>query len=259
MKQTLLILTVIFLLTNCSSDKSGEANEDSMLTAKVEDPNDANTVKGADELLGEVSITTSVVTMKDLLVSIEQSKPNLATSIYSCHSKISVHKDGKEVGSLNFPNIEAVGGEHGLTTPMIVHNHIILSKQGDYDGRTIIINERGQIFNIIGGTNFIDYESGLLFALYDSDGSGLAVFDLTSDSLLLSIDGIEDYPRSVHKAFGQRYFIKAASERSDELSIWEIELDMERIMQVDLDISEIDESNALEKIAVGEANCECKK
>ncbi len=55
--------------------------------------------------------------------------------------------------------MQAVGGSYGLTNPIIINNHIILTKHGDYDGRTIVINENGQIFNIIVGENYIDEDA----------------------------------------------------------------------------------------------------
>lgn len=179
---------------------------------------------------------------------------------FYCKSKLSTTKDNDLIDSVSFTP-EPVGGYYGISKPNRIENHLVFTKHGDYDGRTILVNEQGKILNIIGGENYFDSESKLLFTIYDSDLSGFGVFDLTSDSTLLEMADIEDRPISFHKAFGERYFILSSNDETDEndKSIWEIELELERIMRVDLDTSQINESNILKTWTLEDVNCECEK
>jgi len=179
---------------------------------------------------------------------------------FYCKSKLVTSKDNAIIDSISF-NPEPVGGHYGISKPNRIESHLVFTKHGDYDGITIIVNEQGKIQNIIGGENYFDSESKLLFTIYDSDLSGFGVFDLTSDSTLLEMTDIEDRPISFHKAFGERYFILSSNDETDEndKSIWEIEFELERIMQVDLDTSQINKSNILKAWPSEDVNCECEK
>lgn len=231
--------------------------EDSIIESEVKQIEKESVSQNIDFTNG--NITTESITLKDITVSIVQKTPPKDNYDFSCHSKIISRKNNKTIDSLIFKYMEAVGGSYGLTNPIIINNHIILTKHGDYDGRTIVINENGQIFNIIGGENYIDEDAGLLFTIFDSDLSGFAIFDLKTDSLIMSMDEIEDRPRTIHKEYGNRYFMSCFNDETDQNIIWEFETDLGRIMQVDLDSNSINLANQLKIIELNDANCICKK
>lgn len=180
----------------------------------------------------------------------KQEFPSENNPIFSCHSSIYILKDSQRIDSLKFREIEAVGGHFGFRNAQKIENHFMVTKHGDYDGRTIIINQNGKIFNLIGGQPFLDKEQNYLFSIFDSDLSGFSIFDLTSDSLLLAIDHFEERPKSFHKAFNNRYFITFYDDETYHESIWEFEPELERIMQVDLDSTEINNSNELPSLTI---------
>lgn len=260
LKNITILFSVLFILSGCKTEAKQEKEdiiETPISELKAEEVIKRNSQENIDFISGD--LTRESISLKNITVSLIQNKPPKDNYNYSCNAKIIVSKNNKTTDSLIFENIEAVGGSYGLTSPTIIDNHIILTKHGDYDGRTIVINENGKIFNIIGGENFIDKESELLFAIFDSDLSGFAVFDLKTDSLLMSMDEIEDRPRTMHKEYGNRYFMSCFNDETDQNIIWEFEFDLERIMQVDLDSNDINTSNKLDKIELKEANCICKK
>ena len=248
------------MLFSCKTEvkKDGQVIvEDSITESEVKQIEKESVSQNIDFTNG--NITTESITLKNITVSIVQKTPPKDTYDFSCHSKIISRKDNKTIDSLIFKYMEAVGGSYGLTNPIIINNHIILTKHGDYDGRTIVINENGQIFNIIGGENYIDEDAGLLFTIFESDLSGYAVFDLKSDSLIMSVDETEDRTRSIHKEYGNRYFMNCFNDETDQNIIWEFEFDLDRTMKVDLDSSDINSSNQLKRIELNDANCICNK
>ena len=141
----------------------------------------------------EIQIEKSI---KNIDVIITQYKSKIESpNIPYCKAEIEIFKNGIKIDSIYFSEIEPVGGHCGLLVyNEVQQNHIIISKFGDYDGQTIIINARGEKFNTIGGYVSIDYKSGLLFSIYDSDMAGFSVFDLNHDKEVFKMTDIDDRP-----------------------------------------------------------------
>lgn len=239
--------SLIFI--SCGQNERDESNvsEESLINTKTELREKENPIK-----------SQVVYQIGNVQVKLTQTKSD-GTSFY-CKSNIVSSIDHKIVDSISFDH-EPIGGYYGISMPIKIENHLIFTKHGDYDGRTILVNENGKISNIIGGKNNYDPESNLLFTQYYSDLNGFAVFNMKSDSLVLEISDIEYEPISFHKAFGERYFILCSNYETDEStpSIWEIEFDLKRIMRVDLDTHQINRSNKLKTWELEDVNCECDK
>jgi len=184
----------------------------------------------------------------DFEIVTRQEFPSEKNPIFSCHSSIYIVKDSQRIDSLKFREIEAVGGYFGLRNTQEINNHLLVTKHGDYDGRTVIINQNGKIFNLIGGQPFLDKEQNYLFSIFDSDLSGFSIFDLTKDSILLEIEYFKERPKSFHKALNGRYFIVCNNDEDYKETIWEFEPELERVMQVDLDSTEINSTNKLQDL-----------
>lgn len=107
---------------------------------------------------------------------------------FYCRAWLKVIRNDSTIDSLYFDNMLAGKGCAGIymDNSQPDPNHFILTKFGDYDGRTLIINHLGQIRNITGGKYFITRDKRYLFSLYDSDLSGIAVFDFRYDKLTYS-------------------------------------------------------------------------
>jgi hypothetical protein len=144
------------------------------------------------------------------------------------------------IDSIKFNDIDAVGGHYGLLVyPELVKNHIIISKYGDYNGETILINDKGEKFITIGGYSYLDNNSGLLFSVWDSDLTGFSIFDLNTDQEIFEITDTEERPQEFYKAFNDQYFYSAINDITGQETIWEIEFNLDRIMKVDLELGDI--------------------
>ncbi len=100
---------------------------------------------------------------------------------------------------------EAVGGYMGISVGVQLGNHMLFTKHGDYNGRTLIVNAAGKIESIIGGDNFVDEDSSLLFTTWESDDAGFAVYDLSNDKLILAKCDVLHRPESFHKVENNYY------------------------------------------------------
>jgi len=127
-----------------------------------------------------------------------------------CHAMIRVLKDKQSIDSLVYKEIDPVGGSYGLLVyPDLFSDHLVISKFGGYDGRTIIINNKGKVFDFPGGYIFPDRPKGLLFSFHGSDNGGLSVFDLKSDCLLFRTSDFDDHPYLMYNNSEGRYFFSA--------------------------------------------------
>ena len=272
MKQITNYILVLVILTGCSSvENQKETNNDSVASdsTKVTDIIDTLkeeeiTVIKTDSSTIEITDTIEVFTgektevnyqLGDIDVRLIQNKGD--KSEFYCKSQLITTKNNKTIDIVKF-SPEPVGGNFGVSNGFVFLNHIIFTKHGDYDGRTIVVDSNGKIYDLIGGENFLDKDNKLLFSIYESDLTGFTVFDLKSDSITLTMSEFEDRPMKIHKEYNNRYFMSCINDETEIKSIWEFEFDMQRIMQVDLTEEDINESNMLEFISQKEVNCVCE-
>lgn len=122
-------------------------------------------------------------------------------------------------------SMDAVGGKYGITSPVKIKNHLIYSAYGNYDGRTIIVNSAGHIYEFIGGKNFYIEEDEVLISFYESDLAGLAIFDLQNDKLFLELIDMDEYPESIYRVGEYRYFVECENlGRTDVKPVMDIDL-----------------------------------
>ena len=106
-------------------------------------------------------------------------------------SFLEIWEKRKIINHLDFDDIWPLGWKAGIFLPMKQEapRHFILTKYGDYDGRTIIITDKGKLFNL-GGGKFRIFRNRYLVtprALTDVDVKGeFSVFDLQRDMVLMT-------------------------------------------------------------------------
>lgn len=146
-------------------------------------------IKSDTNFLGKVQIVINQV----------KTKNNSMTPFY-CRSWMSIKKENKVVKHFYY-DIEPVGGCSGLFIPkeQPIKDLFIASKFGDYEGEIIIIDTFGKVTTELGGHFFISKDKRYLFSPYDSDLSGLTVYDLQQMKTLYTKEFEEGY-------FGDWYF-----------------------------------------------------
>jgi hypothetical protein len=113
-------------------------------------------------------------------------KINTPSDFY-CRGWVTITQGSIVIKQLYFKEIEPVGGCSGLFIPdKQPKDHFIISKFGDYDGRIFIIDTTGKVQEKMGGIFYISKDQRYLFSSYDSDLSGLTVYDLNKKLILFS-------------------------------------------------------------------------
>ncbi len=263
MNKFVFTLSVLFLVCSCkneqtnskiNSESKNEVFKKKNGEASANDTESKLEVKESPKLIK----TEKEYNLESVKVLLSQEKSE--GSGVTCSAKIDIFKNGKKVDSLKF-SPEAVGGDYGISNGVKLTDHLVFTKHGDYDGRTLIINNNGKLHNVAGGINYIDKEAQILFANYESDLGGFSIFDLKGDSVIMEIDelGDSEIPTSFHKDFGNRYFMRCEKADTEATSFWEFEMDFERMMQVELEKGDLNKNNELTQLPSLNVDCVCAK
>ena len=110
---------------------------------------------------------------------------------FSCNSYLDLHNPNGEKESIEFENIDALGGYFGISfIENVLPNHLLIVKHGVYNGRTIIVNENGKIFNLEGGTvsKLIDSRFIISFGECDLGYCSFSVYDSKINQVVFNHD-----------------------------------------------------------------------
>lgn len=213
-----------------------------------------STVSYGQDSIKETRITKN---LGNVTVKIVQFKSLIETpKIPLCCAEIDIVKNGNKIDSIIFKEIEAVGGNYGISVyNELINDHLIITKYGDYDGRTIIINNNGKVYSIVGGYVFADLEDGMLFSIYDSDLSGFSVFDLSSDTEIYKNTDMEDRPNAFFKNKGE-YLLRTINDETGIEVIWKINFQTKELNKVQIELETLNDfllKNLIERKLI---NCE---
>ena len=143
----------------------------------------------------------------------------------SCKVWLTVKKERRIIDKLICVDCEAVGGCSGVFYESQSNpDYLIFSKFGNYDGQLIIIDTTGKIQFFFGGKYYISNNLEYIFSIYDSDLSGLTVFDLAKNKLLFSSDTLKDYLEDFF-SFDNDYFAIISNDvkKDNEIDIMTID------------------------------------
>jgi hypothetical protein len=148
-------------------------------------------------------------------------KVNTKSSIESdfyCRAWLHVYINDTITDSIYFDNMVSNKGCSGIyaETEQPLTDYLILVKYGDYDGRTIIVDGKGKIHNLEGGRYFITRDKRFLFSIYESDLSGLTVYDFKFNKIAFQNDTLKSKLTEWYFQEG-RYFSLDQEAEEDEI------------------------------------------
>ena len=122
------------------------------------------------------------------LVGIKKNRAPKSKYSFTYRAWINVTRNSKSIFKRYFSDIDTAGSSAGLSVPTIQpsDSYVAIVKKGDYDGRLFLIQKDGIVFDLMGGHYFISKDHRYLFSEYDSDISGLAIFDIKLGKVIFS-------------------------------------------------------------------------
>jgi hypothetical protein len=145
-------------------------------------------------------------TLGTISVNIIQVRPKKeADSRIPCRTWLTIKDGNKTIKELS-QDMEALGGCSGYYFPdkQPAKNLIVISKFGDYDGRLLIIDHKGELKDYLGGKFYVSADHRYLFSNYDSDLSGTTIIDLTKNELIFT-EQLKQYLADWYYQDGQYY------------------------------------------------------
>jgi hypothetical protein len=137
-----------------------------------------------DPVLYDISINT----YKHGEVLVKIIKVNKKKHIVSDKTWLEIYKSNKKLYENYYDESDFDAENGGLFVPKIQPPPpwFAVVKLGSYHGILYLINTKGVVRELIGGSYYISKDSRYLFSEYRSDTSGIAVFDLNEGRQLIS-------------------------------------------------------------------------
>jgi len=151
-------------------------------------PNGSKPFVAKDYPAGKFLVTKNDYAFGDLKVRVIDVKNLGYKDIpHYCSAWVEVLKGEQPIKQVHYADIEPVGFSFGAFVPQqqTVPDYFFVVKEGDYDGRLLLINKDGGVVDLPGGFYFVTGDKRFLISEYASDSSGLTVFDLVNHSIIL--------------------------------------------------------------------------
>ncbi len=187
-----------------------------------------------------------------ITIKIIQIKPIDGYYEFYCNSIIRTIKENRLIDEIEYRDIQPVGGDYGInfSNKQIEKSLFIASKFGDYQGELITIGTNGKIKTFQGGKYFITDDKKHLISNWDSDLSGLTIFDLEKKQVCFNKE-LDFYLGNWYSTNGIYY-----------APVWNGERELDQTYQIDFDNFQLKRSSIKisegKKIEMTNQACECK-
>ena len=107
-----------------------------------------------------------------------------------CRAWLEVWRGNRLQTQFYFDDIQPVGGSYGIFIPQRqpFTNNFIAVKEGDYDGRLLLVNTDGRAADLPGGPYFVTPDKRYLVGLHSRDSSALVIIDVAKQQVVLDGD-----------------------------------------------------------------------
>lgn len=115
----------------------------------------------------------------------------ISNAVYGPSYWIFIKEGQKFLGKICYYDINSLGGHGDLFIPnkQPLKNYYIISKLGDYDGRTLLIKNTGEYFDLPGGYFYIDNNKNLLINIHQMDACyDFSLYDYTNNKFIYKSD-----------------------------------------------------------------------
>ncbi len=154
---------------------------------------------------------TTSVNLNDIKVEIRNYKNIKHFADFYCKGKIVVFKNSQPVDSLQFDKINQTGNFGLFLHHDIIPDHVLISKFGNDENKTIIVNNSGTFFILNGNTIYIDTLKNILIVLNTDYPEQVTLFDYSGNVVIQQYENLEFEPCQVLTDTKGHYFLKGCS------------------------------------------------
>lgn len=155
------------------------------------------------------------------IIQVKAVNDTTSTNPSYCRAWVEVREGGMELKQAYFDEIDPVGWKYGIFLPkrQPLPHYFFALKDGDYDGRLLLVGEDGSLTNLPGGSFFLTPDKRYLIGSHDSDYQSLLVVDVARRRLV--IDGEKERLPSVNEWYVDKsgYFFTALDESGTPLHL----------------------------------------
>jgi len=209
-------------------------------TAQVTVQQGGNAFRARDYPSGKFKVTQKTFTHGTVIIRVIQVK-NLGYTMEpdTCRAWLEVRKGSQLLKRFYYGDFKPVGGSFGLLLlkQQPSPDYFVAVKEGDYDGRLLLVSKDGTTHDLPGGMFFLTEEKRYLVSEYESDLYALVVFDLQENKVVLEARNLPEIG-SWYKDDAGYFFMEYG--RPDHAE----RLDLQRGQLVKISISRADRSKA---------------
>lgn len=188
-------------------------------------PSSQYLVTQASHTLGDVTIQ---------IIQAKRRKPD-GSAPHFCRAWVDVSRGEKLLRRIYYSDMEAVGASYGVFVPAIQPSadYFALVKEGDYDGRLLLVDRQGVVTNLLGGFFFVTADGRFIVSQYSSDETGLAVFDLQAHRTMLQSKEVP-YQNWYKDGLGY-FFAEDDSPEEENTAIYRLNLKTAKLLKSTID------------------------
>src|SRR5437879_13728514 len=147
--------------------------------------------KPKDYPAGQFQVSENHYTHGQVTVRILQAKKATpdSSSPHTCRAWFEVEKENRLLKRLYYDDIDASGFSYGIFVPkrQPLPDYFVAVKEGDYDGRLLLVAKDGTLANLPGGFYFLTTDQRFVIGEHATDSSELVVIDVVRRQVV--IDG----------------------------------------------------------------------
>lgn len=151
---------------------------------------------------------TTIVAIDTVTIEIRNHKDVRHFANYVCNAELELFKDGKSLGGVAYQNI-AQEGTYGLYIhDQLIPDFVFLSKYGNAEDQTIIVNKKGRWEVLNGNLVFLDTSQQLLFVISQDLKNEVSVYNLQNEGKVEFVySDLETIPQWISKDKKGNYWV----------------------------------------------------
>ena len=183
-------------------------------------------------------VTQNVYSLGDITVRVIEVKnqtDNKKTPHW-CRAWLEVGKADHSLKRLYYNDIEPVGANYGIFIPkkQPSPDFFVAAKEGDYDGRLLLVSKAGKLSELRGGRWFVTSNGQFLVSEYSSDEAALTVVDLTTGHTVLTTkpDDVPHVDKWYRDASGYFFSESDAPANGSTTEVYRLDIRHGRILKI---------------------------